>query len=97
MGAFVYMLKCSDGSYYVGTATGHDLTKRIAEHQSGVFGGYTSTRTPAELVWSEDFNRITDAIAVERKLKGWGRRKKEALIRRDCDQIRILAKRRSKS
>src|SRR5437773_9505823 len=60
MGAFVYMLHCCDGSYYVGSATGRDLTKRIAEHQSGAFPGYTYSRRPVELVWSEHFDRITD-------------------------------------
>jgi putative endonuclease len=63
MRAFVYMLRCADGSYYVGSATGDDLTKRIAEHQSGAFPGYPSTRRPVELVWSEHFERITDAYS----------------------------------
>jgi putative endonuclease len=94
MGAFVYMLRCADGSYYVGSATGDDLTRRIAEHQSGAFPGYTSTRRPVELVWSEHFERITDAIAVERQIKGWGRAKKEPLMRGDWQSIQQLAKRR---
>ena len=94
MGAFVYMLRCADGSYYVGSATGEDLTLRIAQHQAGTFEGYTSLRRPVELVWSEYFDRITDAIALERKIKGWSRAKKEALIKRDWDSIKQLAKRR---
>jgi putative endonuclease len=69
MGAFVYMLRCTDGSFYVGSATGDDLTRRIAEHQRGVYHGYTFTRRPVRLVWSEHFDRITDAIAVERQLR----------------------------
>jgi putative endonuclease len=81
MGAFVYILRCSDDSFYVESATGNDLNRRIAEHQTGVFPGYTYTRRPVELVWSEHFDRITDAIAVERKLKGWTRAKKQALVR----------------
>ena len=93
MGAFVYMLRCRDGSYYVGTATGNDLTRRIAEHQSGVLGGYTSLRRPVELVWSEYFDRITDAISAERQIKGWGRGKKEALIVGRWDELRQLSKR----
>ena len=83
MGAFVYMLRCADEPFYVGSATGEDLTLRIAQHQAGTFEGYTSTRRPVELVWSEYFDRITDAIAVERKIKGWSRAKKEALIKGD--------------
>lgn len=77
MGAFVYMLLCRDGSYYVGSATGEDLTPRIAQHQSGTYPGYTQTRLPVKLVWSEYFLQITDAIATERKVKGWSRAKKE--------------------
>jgi len=94
MGAFVYMLRCRDGSYYVGSATGNDLSKRFQEHQSGLLSGYTSSRLPVELIWSEYFDRITDAIAAERKIKGWGRRKKEALIQSNGERIKTLAKRR---
>jgi putative endonuclease len=94
MGAFVYILECCDGSFYVGSATGNDLDRRIAQQQSGAFPGYTYTRRPVELVWSEHFNRITDAIAVERKLKGWARAKKQALIRGDWSHLQRLSKRR---
>jgi putative endonuclease len=95
MGAFVYMLLCRDGSFYVGSATGEDLTPRIAQHQSGAFGGYTSTRLPVKLVWSEYLSQITDAIATERKIKGWSRAKKQALINNDWDSIVRLSKRRA--
>ena len=94
MGAFVYMLKCADESFYVGSATADDLTKRVAEHQIGAYPGYTSTRRPVILVWSEHFERITDAIAVERQIKGWSRAKKEALIKGDWGEISDRAKRR---
>jgi len=59
MGAFVYMLLCRDGSYYVGSATGEDLGPRIAQHQSGALDGYTYSRRPVKLVWSEHFSQIT--------------------------------------
>jgi len=95
MGAFIYMLRCADGSYYVGSATGDDLRKRVAEHETGAYPGYTSTRLPVRLVWSEYFDRATDAIAVERKIKGWSRAKKQALIKGDWAAIRLLAKRRA--
>ena len=94
MGAFVYMLRCADGSYYVGSATGDDLWKRVAEHEAGTYRGYTYTRRPVRLVWSEHFDRVTDAIAIERKIKGWSRLKKEALIKGDWIAIKLLAKRR---
>ncbi len=88
------MLLCADGSYYVGSATGRDLMKRIAEHEAGVFGGYTSTRRPLTLVWSEYFDRITNAIAVERQIKGWSRAKKQALMTADWGRLKALAGRR---
>jgi putative endonuclease len=94
MSAFVYMLRCADGSFYVGTATGEDLTTRIAQHQAGTFEGYTSLRRPVELVWSEHFERIADAIVMERKIKGWSRKKKEALINGNWTSIQQLSKRR---
>jgi putative endonuclease len=93
-GAFLYIVCCSDGSYYVGTARA-GLERRIAEHNSGSLGGYTATRRPVTLVFSQWFDRITDAIAAERQVKGWSRAKKEALIRGDFDGLRTLARRRS--
>ena len=92
--AFAYILKCSDGSYYVGSARG-DLERRIGQHQSGEMGGYTSLRRPVELVWYESYQRITDAIEMERKIKGWSRAKKEALIRGEYDALPGLSKRRT--
>ena len=94
MGAFVYILRCADASYYVGSATGDDLGKRVSEHQAGARPGYTFHRRPIELVWSDHFDRITDAIAVERQIKGWSRAKKEALICGDWSALSRLAQRR---
>jgi putative endonuclease len=94
MGAFVYMLRCADKSYYVGSATGDDLTKRVAEHEGGAYPGYTCSRRPVTLVWSEHFDQITDAIAVERQIKGWSRAKKEALIKSNWNAVQSLARRR---
>ena len=96
MDIWVYMLRCSDGSYYVGSAR-ISLDRRMAQHQSGELGGYTSTRRPVELVWSTDFQYATDAIACERRVKGWSRAKKEALIRGDYTELSRLAHRRSSS
>ena len=91
MNVFVYMLRCNDNSYYVGL-TRAGLDKRIAEHQSGRFRGYTHSRRPIELVWSADFLWLKDAIACERRIKGWRREKKEALIRGDYEALKVLAK-----
>ena len=93
MSAYVYLLLCADGSYYVGS-TRRTLEDRVADHNSGNFGGYTATRRPVELVWHQHFDRITDAIATERQLKGWSRAKKEALTRNDHTAIKALARRR---
>jgi predicted GIY-YIG superfamily endonuclease len=67
MNAYVYILRCRDGRYYVGTTRG-SLEQRIAEHNAGTFGGFTKSRRPVQLVYSESFERITDGIASERKL-----------------------------
>ncbi len=93
--AFVYMLRCNDGSYYVGSAR-DTPERRVAEHNAGTYGGHTSTRRPVELVYSQEFANITDAIAAERQLKGWRREKKEALIQGNLDILRRLSSRREK-
>ena len=90
MAAFVYILRCADGSYYVG-ATRATLEERIAQHEAGTLGGYTAPRRSVTLVFHQEFDRITDAITAERQLKGWGRAKKEALIRGDHATLRALA------
>ncbi len=66
----------------------------MSEHQAGAFPGYTMSRRPVELVWSQHFDRVTDAIAAERQIKGWGRAKKEALIAADRVSLQGLSRRR---
>jgi putative endonuclease len=90
-GAHLYIVRCSDGSYYAGTARS-GLEQRISEHNAGHHGGYTATRRPVTLVFSQWFDQITDAIAAERQVKGWSRGKKEALIRGDFERLRALSK-----
>ncbi len=91
MSFYTYMLKCSDNKYYVGHTD--DLEKRIAQHDHGLITGYTQSRRPDVLVWSEYFSSREDAFAVERQIKGWSRSKKEALINGDWDMIKMLASR----
>ncbi|MGJ4888462.1 GIY-YIG nuclease family protein [Bradyrhizobium sp. HKCCYLRH3099] len=93
-GAFLYILLCADGRLYVGT-TRSSLELRLAQHNDGTFGGYTLTRRPVELVYSQWFERITDAIENERRLKKWSRAKKDALIRGDLEALRSLSARRT--
>jgi predicted GIY-YIG superfamily endonuclease len=66
---------CCDGSYYVGI-TRTSLESRVAQHNAGAFRGYTASRRPVELIFSQWFDQITDAIENERKLKKWSRAKK---------------------
>jgi putative endonuclease len=89
------MLRCADGSYYVGSATGHDLSVRIDQHNVGSYQGYAFPRRPVVLVWSEYFDRITDGVAVERQIKGWSWAKKAALIRSDWKNLSELSRRRA--
>ena len=92
MNAYLYILRCADGSYYVGT-TRDSLGKRIGEHQASTFNGYTSLRRPVTLVFHEVFERIEDAVAAERQIKGWRREKKKALIRGEYTALPSLARR----
>ena len=78
---YTYILRCGDGSYFVGH--GEDLDADVAAHQTGAVPGYTKSRQPVELVWSEDYATRDNANAVDKQIKGWSRAKKEALIRQD--------------
>lgn len=91
-GAYVYIVRCADGAYYTGTAR-HGLELRIAEHNAGTYDGWTARRRPVTLVYSEWFDRVLDAIAAERQIKGWSRAKKEALIRGDFGALHDLSRR----
>jgi tRNA/rRNA methyltransferase len=86
---WAYMLRCADGSYYVGHTD--DLEARFGAHQSGVIQGYTQKRRPVELVWSQEFGERDEAFRAERQIKGWSRAKKEALIRGDWEAVRLLS------
>ena len=85
MSFWVYMLECADGSYY----TGHtdNLDKRLAEHRQSAFKCYTASRLPVRLVFCSEFRTRDEAFAGERQIKGWTRRKKEALIREDWEKL----------
>ena len=90
MSFHTYMLRCSDGRYYVGHTD--DLDTRIAQHQSGQVVGFTQTRLPVTLVWSKNFPSRAEALEAERQLKGWRRERKEALIGGDWATISALAR-----
>jgi predicted GIY-YIG superfamily endonuclease len=87
---FVYMLRCSDGHYYVGHTD--DLNQRIAQHESGAIPScFTFSRRPLILVYSQDFQTRDDAFCAEMQIKGWSRKKKEALIRGEWEELSRLA------
>lgn len=90
---FVYLLKCSDGSYYAGHTD--DIDKRLFEHNNDLFGtaAYTSSRKRLMLVYHEPFGTRDEALTAEMKIKKWNRKKKEALITGDWDLLRDLSKR----
>jgi tRNA/rRNA methyltransferase len=88
---YAYILRCSDGSYYAGHT--EDLDARIAQHRTGSYPGYTQNLRPVELVWSDRFPDRDSAFAAERRIKGWTRAKKEALIAGDWEAVRRLASR----
>ena len=92
-GATLYILRCADDKLYVGL-TRRDLDERVSEHQQGL-SSFTSARRPATLLFSEHYASITDAIAAERRLKGWTRAKKLAYAAGDFERLTELAKRRS--
>jgi len=90
--AFVYILECADASYYVGST--RNLESRLWQHQQGLGGAYTSARLPVRLAYACEFASVVDAWGVERKLHGWSRAKREALIRGDYAALPNLARHR---
>lgn len=87
---WVYMLKCSDESFYVGHTD--NLEVRVNQHQVGIDPScYTYSRRPLQLVFSESFSTREEALAMEQRIKGWNRAKKTALIKRDWKEISRIA------
>jgi len=84
--AYVYILRCADGSFYTGSTT--DLEARLAQHQNGEGAIYTRERLPVELVWFSGFERVADAFGWEKRIQGWSRAKKQLLIDGRYDECR---------
>lgn len=87
--SWCYVLLCAAGSYYKGCST--DLETRYGRRLAGTLEGYTSTRRPVTMVRAGEFQSIHDAISMERRITGWSRAKKEALIRGDHDALPQLS------
>ena|SRR5688572_3961854 len=87
----VYVLKCSDNSYYIGVTS--DLDRRLKQHEDGEFWYcYTFNKRPVQLVFSREFTDNLEAIAFEKQIKKWSRAKKEALVNGDIQKLKELAK-----
>ena len=86
----MYILKCGDGSYYVGSTK--NLEIRFSQHQSGKGSRYTPGRLPVELVYGEEYDRVADAYYREKQVQNWGRAKREALINGNMEGLPPLAK-----
>ncbi|MFS0490827.1 GIY-YIG nuclease family protein [Leadbetterella byssophila] len=89
MKGYMYILKCSDDSYYTGSTINLEL--RLAQHQNGEGANYTKKRLPVTLVYYEEFNRIDKAFYREKQVQGWSKKKKEALIKGRENELRSLA------
>lgn len=87
--SYLYILECSDGSYYTGSTK--YLDKRIEEHQDGKGANHTKKRLPVKLVYVEEYQRIDTAFYREKQIQGWKREKKEALIEGRLGDLNGLA------
>ncbi|HRN94311.1 MAG TPA: GIY-YIG nuclease family protein [Chitinophagales bacterium] len=87
---YVYILKCADSSYYTGVT--NNIDRRLAEHHNGINPEcYTFKRRPLKLVFNYGFNDVNQAISFEKQLKGWSRKKKEAIINDHWEALKKLA------
>jgi putative endonuclease len=89
---FLYILRCADDSYYVGST--RNLEHRMWQHSTGGGAAYTGRRLPVTLVFAQEFDRIDDAYAREKQVQGWSRKKREALIAGRYNDLPRLSKKR---
>jgi len=90
MKGWMYILECSDGSYYTGST--NNLELRIKQHQAGEGANHTKKRLPVKLIFSEEFQRIDLAFYREKQVQGWSRKKKEALMNGHFDKLSDLSR-----
>ena len=86
---YMYILRCSNGQYYVGSTK--ELAQRMEQHQQGEGSKFTKKHLPVELVYYEEYQRIDEAFIREHQIKGWNRKKKEALINQQCELLPKLS------
>ncbi len=88
--AWVYLVRCADQSYYVGSTI--DLSARVTQHNNGGGAKYTEHRRPVVLVWAMEFDEIRQAYSAEKQIQNWSRAKREALIEGRLDDLPALAR-----
>jgi putative endonuclease len=91
---YMYILRCSDGTYYVGSA--RNLEARLHQHRTGNGATYTKSRLPVKLMYAAEFVTIGEAFAAEKRVQNWSRAKREALIRGDYEALQRLSRKRFK-
>jgi putative endonuclease len=89
MKGYMYVLECSDGSYYTGST--NNLELRLAQHQAGEGANHTRKHLPVKLVYFEEYARIDEAFYREKQVQGWSRKKKEALMKGMPEELHRLA------
>jgi len=95
MRGYMYILECSDGTYYTGSTK--DLERRVWEHSNSMGANYTKNRLPVKLVYFEEYKRIDEAFYREKQVQRWSHEKKKALINSDVDTLHRLAECKNKS
>ena len=88
--AWVYLLRCSDGSYYAGST--RDLERRLWQHNEGLGAEYTKRRRPVELAWAAEYDSVAHAFWIEKQIQNWSRAKREALIEGRFDDLPLLSR-----
>lgn len=86
---WMYILLCSNGSYYTGSTI--DLERRIRQHKDGVGANHTKKHRPVQLVYCEKFKHVAEAFYREKQIQGWSRKKKEALIAGNFEKLNKLS------
>ena len=86
---YMYILKCSNNTYYTGSTK--DLERRLEQHQTGQGANYTKKHLPVELVYFEKFDRIDFAFYREKQVQNWSKKKKEALISGNLNELKKLS------
>lgn len=93
----MYILECSDGTYYTGSTAFGDVVSRVWEHNhmDEKAAKYTRKRRPVRLLYAEEFDRVDEAYSREKQVQGWSRRKKQALIAERGDDLPALSRSRA--